>query len=41
VEKVLLKNLGKPDSHKIETYIAGGGYKAVEAALKLRPDDII
>ncbi|MFQ5441481.1 MAG: NADH-quinone oxidoreductase subunit NuoF [Thermodesulfobacteriota bacterium] len=41
MEKVLLKNLGKPDSHKIETYLAGGGYKAADAALKLRPDDLI
>lgn len=41
MEKVLLKNVGKPDSHKIENYIKEGGYKAFEAALKLKPDNII
>ncbi len=41
MEKVLLKNLGRPDSHKIESYIANGGYKALEAALKLKPDNIV
>ena len=41
MEKVLLKNLGKPDSHTIETYLKGGGYKALEEALKLNPDTII
>ncbi len=41
MEKVLLKNLGKPDSHRIENYIANGGYRALEAALKLKPDNIV
>ncbi len=41
MEKVLLKNLGKPDSHKIENYIGSGGYKALEAALKLKPESIV
>ncbi|HBG46422.1 MAG TPA: NADH-quinone oxidoreductase subunit F [Deltaproteobacteria bacterium] len=41
MEKVLLKNHGKADSHKIANYIANGGYKALAAALKLRPDNII
>ncbi|HEY4706246.1 MAG TPA: NADH-quinone oxidoreductase subunit NuoF [Thermodesulfobacteriota bacterium] len=41
MEKVLLKNHGKADSHKIATYIASGGYKALTEALKLKPDNII
>src|SRR4030067_99333 len=41
MEKVLLKNHGKADSHKIATYIANGGYKALTDALKLKPDNII
>lgn len=41
MEKVLLKNLGRPDSHRIDSYIANGGYRALEAALKLKPDNIV
>ncbi|CAG0930084.1 NADH-quinone oxidoreductase subunit F [Planctomycetaceae bacterium] len=41
MEKVLLKNLGKADSHQIESYVAGGGYKAFATALKMKPDNII
>lgn len=41
MEKVLLKNYGKPDSHRIENYIQSGGYKGLDAALKLKPDSII
>lgn len=41
MEKTLLKNVGKPDSHTIGSYIAGGGYKAADDALKLNPDEII
>ena len=41
MEKVLLKNYGKPDSHKIENYILSGGYKGLEAAVKLKPDSLI
>lgn len=41
MEKILLKNLNNPDAHKIDCYIKGGGYKALEAALKLQPDNII
>ncbi len=41
MEKVLLKNLGKPDSHRIDTYIKGGGYKALEKALGIKPDTLI
>ncbi len=41
MEKILLKNIHKEDSFKIETYLAGGGYVALKKALKERPDDII
>jgi len=41
MEKVLLKNLGKPGSHTIANYLASGGYKAFSEALKMKPDNII
>ncbi|MBI5643398.1 MAG: NADH-quinone oxidoreductase subunit NuoF [Deltaproteobacteria bacterium] len=41
MEKVLLKNLGKPESFKLENYVANGGYKAIQEALKMRPDNIV
>ncbi len=41
MEKILLKNIAKPDSHLLETYIKSGGYQGIRAALKLQPDTII
>lgn len=41
MEKVLLKNIEKPNSHLISTYISGGGYEAAKTALKEKPDHII
>ncbi|MBI5467910.1 MAG: NADH-quinone oxidoreductase subunit NuoF [Deltaproteobacteria bacterium] len=41
MEKILLKNIDKPESHRIENYIKDGGYKAFAEALKLKPDNII
>jgi len=41
MEKVLLKNLGKPGSHQIANYVASGGYKALADALRMKPDNII
>lgn len=41
MEKVLLKNIDKPEAFKIENYIQNGGYTAIRAALKLSPDNII
>jgi NADH-quinone oxidoreductase subunit F len=41
MEKVLLKNLGRPDSHRMDAYVRNGGYKALAQALKLRPETII
>jgi len=41
MEKILLKNIDRPDSHRIETYLAGGGYRALGKALGIEPDNII
>jgi len=41
MEKILLKNIDKPNSQDIKTYISGGGYKALEKALNTKPEDII
>ncbi len=41
MEKILLKNIHKENSFKIDTYLAGGGYTALKKALKERPDDLI
>ena len=42
MEKLLTKNIHLPDSHKIETYRATGGYKALAKALgEYSPEDII
>ena len=41
MEKLLTKNIHLPDSHKIETYRATGGYKALAKALDAatRPEE--
>jgi NADH-quinone oxidoreductase subunit F len=39
--KIVLKNCGLIDPEQIDHYIAGGGYKALSAALEKNPDDII
>ncbi len=41
MEKMLLNNVDKPNSEKISTYISGGGYKSLEAALKKEPEKLI
>lgn len=41
MEKTLLKNLGKPQSHTIDGYIKNGGYRALTEALKSAPDAVI
>ncbi|MBI5888168.1 MAG: NADH-quinone oxidoreductase subunit NuoF [Deltaproteobacteria bacterium] len=41
MEKVLLKNIDKPDAYKIDAYIRYGGYKALETALKSDRDHLI
>jgi NADH-quinone oxidoreductase subunit F len=41
-EPILLKNVGKEGSTRLETYRAGGGYKALEKALKtMTPDAVV
>jgi NADH-quinone oxidoreductase subunit F len=40
--KVLLRNVGVPDSHQIETYVKRGGYRALDRTLKGRePSEVI
>ena len=39
--KVLTKNVDKPNSAAIETYIAGGGYESLKKALKSTPDELV
>jgi NADH-quinone oxidoreductase subunit F len=40
-EPVLLANVGKPDSHTLRAYEAGGGYQALKKVLKtLTPSDV-
>lgn len=34
---ILTKNWGKPDSHKLATYLASGGYEAAKKALAMEP----
>jgi NADH-quinone oxidoreductase subunit F len=38
--KVLLANIDKPNSTSIDVYIDGGGYKAVETSLKMKPEEV-
>jgi len=41
MERILTKNVGKPNSQDIEIYLGGGGYKALEKALGMKPEDVI
>jgi NADH-quinone oxidoreductase subunit F len=41
VEKILTKNIDKPNSQDIEVYLAGGGYQALDKALSMKPEEII
>ena len=41
-EKVLLRNVGVPNSHEIDVYLERGGYQALEEALKeFTPKDLV
>ena len=41
-EKYLLRNIGLPDSHRIETYLAQGGYRSFARVLKeMKPAELI
>ncbi len=37
---ILTKNWGKPDSHKMATYLESGGYEAAKKALGMEPGDV-
>jgi NADH-quinone oxidoreductase subunit F len=39
--KVLTKNIDKPNSTSIDTYLAGGGYEPAKKALKMTPDEVV
>jgi NADH-quinone oxidoreductase subunit F len=42
MEKVLLKNIDLPDSHRIDTYIRSGGYRALSKVLsEYTPEEVI
>ncbi|HHL40402.1 MAG TPA: NADH oxidoreductase (quinone) subunit F [Deltaproteobacteria bacterium] len=41
MEKVLLRNIDKPEAFKLENYRRGGGYEALRKALEIRPETII
>jgi NADH-quinone oxidoreductase subunit F len=38
--KILTANWAKPDSHKLETYLASGGYEAAKKALSMEPGKV-
>ncbi|MBS3818748.1 NADH-quinone oxidoreductase subunit NuoF [bacterium] len=40
-EKVLTKNFGVKNSHRIDVYLERGGYQAVQKALQMDPDKIL
>ena len=41
MEKILTKNIDKPNSQDIEVYLANGGYKALEKVLSMKPEEVI
>jgi len=41
MEKILTKNIDKPNSQDIKVYLDGGGYKALEGVLTLKPEEVI
>lgn len=40
-EPVLLRRVGKPNSQSLETYRADGGFKALEKALAMQPNEVV
>jgi NADH-quinone oxidoreductase subunit F len=40
-KRIVLRNCGHIDPESIEDYIAAGGYKAIEKALKMTPEQVI
>lgn len=42
MEKVLFAHIDTPEQHRLETYLAGGGYQALPKVLReFKPDDVI
>src|SRR5258706_3161993 len=39
--KIPLANIDKPDSTSIDVYIDGGGYKAAQKALAMKPEEVV
>ncbi|MFQ5807737.1 MAG: NADH-quinone oxidoreductase subunit NuoF [Phycisphaerae bacterium] len=40
-ERVLMRNVGVPDSTSIETYKAAGGYEGAAKAVAMKPDEVV
>ena len=41
-EKVLLRNVGVPNSHEVDVYVERGGYQALSKALnEFKPADVV
>ncbi len=41
MEKILTRNVGVENSHTLDAYRAGGGYRALDKALKMEPEAIV
>jgi len=41
MEKVLLRNTDREDSHTIDAYICAGGYRSLEKAVGMKPEEIL
>jgi NADH-quinone oxidoreductase subunit F len=41
MEKILLKNIDRPDSRKLTAYVHHGGYRGLKRALEHQPDQVI
>ncbi|MFH1017309.1 MAG: NADH-quinone oxidoreductase subunit NuoF [Pseudomonadota bacterium] len=40
MERIVSKNFGKADSHRLKNYLEGGGFRGLAKALRLKPDEI-
>jgi len=40
-ERILLRNVGKPDSASIKPYLAAGGYEGARKALAMKPEQVV
>jgi len=41
VEKLLLRDIERPDSASLDAYLAHGGYRGLTKALSMSPDEVI